>query len=729
LKLINKSKQTTDLNQKVSIFTIFIIVIISNAYAQEIPEEFFPEARLFDNNSSNEEIAASLDKFKYKRGDLAKVFGYVLDYKSGVKLFLEVKNSEGVVIKSESITPSSGGVFNAFQRISSDVIPGTYVLTIKYDITGIPLSIEFDVEGAIQTLIHIPVGAEFKESGLFFTPSVVSVEEGVPIVWINDDNSVHTVVSGKETSGGRMTSDGRFDSGIFGPDSTFSISLVQGDYDYFCKLHPWLRGVLTVIPSTDPNYVVPEFQEQEDESQIQSSFIDGSDVGFLTIRTENDVYFAGQVVTSHGNVKIRESESPVLIRIYDPSGSLVEIKQVTPNQNNGFSFSITSSGNQYSREGSYTISAQYGLKEYTDETSFILTKKLLSETNYNGYSIYSGAVYYAVPFPERDLEDILFANLLKNPSFDENPPIFNDFHYWSAPYPSFEGELDYAIKTSGDYSYQLSTIAPTEASWSTVASETINVQPGAVYEIEAKTKQENAIQSHINVLYFSNTDNQWYILDYVQAATYGDKDWTKFTKEVTIPEDSNSLRILLNAGWVQDQLRGKATTWFDDIKVRQIATSDYNILVIGNSLEEIKTKIDQSPPVGPYLIESGYNEFDIVMYGGTFYASNQEGILFDTEKLESKENEILLADSLEGIKTKIENAITPPSIEIKIESELEEKQETVIEPDISKSSDTLEKDAIPILQIIVIIAVLSGAAIFVYHSLRKKKTTSKMIKS
>ena len=67
---------------------------------------------------------------------------------------------------------------------------------------------------------------------------------GGMVTWTNDDTAVHTVTSGNAETG---EADGTFDSKIMGPKKTFSYVFEEvGDYDYFCQLHPFMTGRVTV---------------------------------------------------------------------------------------------------------------------------------------------------------------------------------------------------------------------------------------------------------------------------------------------------------------------------------------------------------------------------------------------------------------------------------------------------------------------------------------------------
>ena len=65
---------------------------------------------------------------------------------------------------------------------------------------------------------------------------------GTAVTWVNDDTAAHTVTSGS-TEG--IT--GLFDSGLVIPEASFEYVFDEaGTYDYFCIVHPWMTGIITV---------------------------------------------------------------------------------------------------------------------------------------------------------------------------------------------------------------------------------------------------------------------------------------------------------------------------------------------------------------------------------------------------------------------------------------------------------------------------------------------------
>ncbi|MCS7138217.1 MAG: hypothetical protein RMK31_06965 [Candidatus Caldarchaeum sp.] len=104
-----------------------------------------------------------------------------------------------------------------------------------------------------DVIIKIPKGAAVPpkawSSGLvfdkaYFDPPNVKVVINVnnTVRWINYDEVAHTATS-LETPKGSAG----FDSGLIAPSSGFTTKLnVAGRYLYYCSVHPWAGGIITV---------------------------------------------------------------------------------------------------------------------------------------------------------------------------------------------------------------------------------------------------------------------------------------------------------------------------------------------------------------------------------------------------------------------------------------------------------------------------------------------------
>lgn len=91
--------------------------------------------------------------------------------------------------------------------------------------------------GPIVTTVIQPSGSSVEARELNFIPEDITVTIGVDniVSWVNEDNTFHTVVSDL------------FDSGPVDTGEEFSFTFEQsGKYEYFCSLHPWMSGSVTV---------------------------------------------------------------------------------------------------------------------------------------------------------------------------------------------------------------------------------------------------------------------------------------------------------------------------------------------------------------------------------------------------------------------------------------------------------------------------------------------------
>lgn len=98
--------------------------------------------------------------------------------------------------------------------------------------------------------IKIPTGAASPDAPYFWqsekdgkTDGTISIKVLDTIRWGNADTAAHTVTSGTPEAG----ADGLFDSSLFVPGTFFQHQFTEvGGYPYFCVVHPWMTGMVTV---------------------------------------------------------------------------------------------------------------------------------------------------------------------------------------------------------------------------------------------------------------------------------------------------------------------------------------------------------------------------------------------------------------------------------------------------------------------------------------------------
>lgn len=79
-------------------------------------------------------------------------------------------------------------------------------------------------------------------SNFLFQPGSETIAVNDIVQWTNNDSTPHTVTSGTPNA-----IDGKFDSGQIASNTTVCVQfLATGSYQYFCNIHPFMTGTITV---------------------------------------------------------------------------------------------------------------------------------------------------------------------------------------------------------------------------------------------------------------------------------------------------------------------------------------------------------------------------------------------------------------------------------------------------------------------------------------------------
>jgi plastocyanin len=85
--------------------------------------------------------------------------------------------------------------------------------------------------------VTIPLDAWNQRTVEHFRPLYVEVESGTIVTWTNGDNIVHTVTDVNN----------KFDSNLIPPNESWSHTFdIGGLYNYYCTIHPWMKGMVKV---------------------------------------------------------------------------------------------------------------------------------------------------------------------------------------------------------------------------------------------------------------------------------------------------------------------------------------------------------------------------------------------------------------------------------------------------------------------------------------------------
>ena len=119
-----------------------------------------------------------------------------------------------------------------------------FLNAIKFLIDNKIIVVETEDKPKLKSLnVIIPNGNSDMGNAGFYIPLNAQVHVGTTVVWINDDAVPHTIQSQDEM--GNVI--GLFNSDLLNTGDRFAYTFEEsGIYNYFCTLHPWRVGLVTV---------------------------------------------------------------------------------------------------------------------------------------------------------------------------------------------------------------------------------------------------------------------------------------------------------------------------------------------------------------------------------------------------------------------------------------------------------------------------------------------------
>ena len=100
--------------------------------------------------------------------------------------------------------------------------------------------------GPMTHVVDMPAGTSVpgcEETNECYIPEDLTINVGDTVEWVNSDTAAHTVTSGSPSDG----PSGLFDSSLVMGSASYSFTFEEeGTYDYFCMVHPWMVGSITV---------------------------------------------------------------------------------------------------------------------------------------------------------------------------------------------------------------------------------------------------------------------------------------------------------------------------------------------------------------------------------------------------------------------------------------------------------------------------------------------------
>ncbi|HYL65695.1 MAG TPA: plastocyanin/azurin family copper-binding protein, partial [Nitrosopumilaceae archaeon] len=240
----------TLMNRNKILYFVLPMILVLGIYGTQISYEksgYFVPLHIEKSNSI---MIVSIDNSNFKQGQSMNVTGKVNHSTEGVSVLMQIIDPTNKVVGDFHSAVNRFGIFNQFFNIPDTFSSGKYILTAYYE--GDPkktlLSFNINISNTPygQVYILIPFGASTEGNNINFDPSSIIVPQGTKIVWTNNDANIHDITSGKVNPDGTFALNNLFEGGFIPPGQDLAISPNPGNYTYFCKIHPWLDGTISV---------------------------------------------------------------------------------------------------------------------------------------------------------------------------------------------------------------------------------------------------------------------------------------------------------------------------------------------------------------------------------------------------------------------------------------------------------------------------------------------------
>lgn len=173
--------------------------------------------------------------------------------------------------------------------------------------------------------VQIPSGSSEPTATAHYLPSEITVRPGDKVEWGNADTVNHTITSGTLELG--LTE--IFDSGFMDPGSIFTVFFDEdkiGEIKYFCKIHPWMIGIVNVFDLDVGFQVFHNIGSDVSESPVDVAYkVQRNLVNVEVDSARNSLTFsfAGKINNDQFVVRLPEN------LIKDPQSVWINDKQIT----------------------------------------------------------------------------------------------------------------------------------------------------------------------------------------------------------------------------------------------------------------------------------------------------------------------------------------------------------------------------------------------------------------
>jgi len=205
------------------VVTVFIALMVVSSIAIGIAVTQLTKVK--GGGSSASSVVVEIRNFAFTPENITVALNTTVVWRNNDSVAHTVTTLSGMPVSFDSGTLSPGQSFTYTFNLS-----GTY----RYYCMIHPFML-----GNV-TVVGGPVKTAVSIQNYAFAPADITISAGTTVTWTNNDSVAHTVTS---ASGAPVA----FNSGIMNPGGTYSYTFtVAGTYAYYCQIHPFMLGNVTV---------------------------------------------------------------------------------------------------------------------------------------------------------------------------------------------------------------------------------------------------------------------------------------------------------------------------------------------------------------------------------------------------------------------------------------------------------------------------------------------------
>ena len=202
----------------------------------------------------NPEFIGALDEYlhKFELGKMTAdktITGVIDTYEGLTSLYISSELIENVGIQINIYESGNDSAEHVLHEIHEEIEEVEAKMAALQSVDG-----EVPMKELPPNTVDMPAGAGVpgcEEHEMCYYPTHLTVHVGDTVTWINSDGSIpHMVTSGWPDSdqiGENYPGGHGFDSDFMSGGASFMHTFdTPGEYDYYCQLHPWMIGSITV---------------------------------------------------------------------------------------------------------------------------------------------------------------------------------------------------------------------------------------------------------------------------------------------------------------------------------------------------------------------------------------------------------------------------------------------------------------------------------------------------